>query len=97
MVEKYSSFNTQKRKRAENDFEKDFCELLVNPAFGEFLENVCSRLEKKFLKHVFKKIIKQQSILVFLCIHKSYENCDSYTFKRTKWFWIKIYMLVLVY
>ena len=30
---------------------------------------------------IIKKIIKQQSKLTFNGIHKSYENCDSYTFK----------------
>ena len=28
------------------------------------------------------KIIKQQSKLTFIGIHKSYGNCDSYTFKK---------------
>ena len=39
-LEKYFSFNTQKRNRAKKDFEKDFFKLLVNAAFGKFLENV---------------------------------------------------------
>ena len=33
---KFIEFNTQKRKRAKNDFEKDFFKLLVNAAFGKF-------------------------------------------------------------
>ena len=32
------------------------------------------------------KIIKQQSKLTFNGFHKSYENCDSYTFKRNEVF-----------
>ena len=28
--------------------------------------------------------MKQQSKLTFIGIHKSYENCDSYTFKRNE-------------
>ena len=35
-LEKYTSFNTQKRNRAEKDFEKDFSKKLVNSAFGIF-------------------------------------------------------------
>ena len=31
-----------------------------------------------------KKILKQQSQLTFNGIHKSYENCDSYTFKQNE-------------
>ena len=43
-LEVYISFNTEKRNRAKNDFEKDFFKLLVNAAFGKFLENVRNRL-----------------------------------------------------
>ena len=43
-LEGYISFNTQKRNKAKNDFEKDFFKLLVNAAFGKFLENVRNRL-----------------------------------------------------
>ena len=35
-LEKYINFNTQKRNKAKNDFEKDFFKLLVNAAFGKF-------------------------------------------------------------
>ena len=44
-LERYISFNTQKRNKAKNDFEKDFFKLLVNAAFGKFLQNVRNRLE----------------------------------------------------
>ena len=33
---------------------------------------------------IYKKIFKQQSNLTFNGIHKSYENCDSYTFKQNE-------------
>ena len=82
-LEKYISFDTQKRNKAKNDFEKDFFKLLVNAAFGKFLENVRNRLEIEFFKKDnVKKIIIQQSKLTFNGIHKSYENRDSYTFKQ---------------
>ena len=84
-LEKNISFNTQKRNRAKIDFEKDFFKLPVNAAFGKFLENVRNRLEIEVLqKHDFKKSINQQSKLTFNGIHKSYENCDSYTFKQNQ-------------
>ena len=38
LLEKYVSFNTQKRNRAKNLFEKDFFKLLVNAVFGKFLK-----------------------------------------------------------
>ena len=34
-LEKYISFNTQKRNRAKNDFEKDFYKLLNNAFYGK--------------------------------------------------------------
>ena len=97
-LESYISFNTQKRNKAKNDFEKHFFKLLVNAAFGKFLENVRNRLDLELIKKDnIKKIINQQSKLTFNGIQKSYENYDSYTFKKTKSLWIKLYMLVLLY
>ena len=70
-LEKYISLNTQKRNRAKNDFEKDFSRLLVNAAFGKFLENVRNRLEIELIKKdIVKKFINQQSKLTFNGIHK---------------------------
>ena len=84
-LESYISFNTQKRNKAKNDFEKDFFKLLVNAAFGKFLENVRNRLGLELIKKDdIKKIIKQQSKLTFNGIQKSYENYDSYTFKKNE-------------
>ena len=84
-LEGYISFNTQKRSKAKNDFEKDFFKLLVNAAFGKFLENVRNRLGLELIKKDnIKKIIDQQSKLTFNSIQKSYENYDSYTFKKNE-------------
>ena len=82
-LESFVSFNTQKRNKAKNDFEKDFFKLLVNAVFGKFLENVRNRLNLELIKKDnIKKIIDQQSKLTFSGIQKSYENYDSYTFKK---------------
>ena len=82
-LEKYINFNTQKRNKAKNDFEKDFFKLLVNAAFGKFLESVRNRFDLELIKKDdIKKIINQQSILTFNGIQKSYENCYSYTLKN---------------
>ena len=84
-LESYISFNTQKRNKAKNDFEKDFFKLLVNAAFGKFLENVRNRLGLELIKKdIIKKIITQQSKLTFNCVQKSYENYYSYTFKQNE-------------
>ena len=49
-LESYISFNTQKRNKAKNEFEKDFFKFLVNAAFGKFLENIRNRLELELNK-----------------------------------------------
>ena len=84
-LESYISFNTQKRNKAKNEFEKDFFKLLVNSALGKFLENVRNRLELELIKKDnIKDIIKQQSKLTFNGIQKSYEIYYSYIIKRNE-------------
>ena len=49
------------------------------------MENVRNRLKIKFIKKDdHREIIKQQSKLTFNGIHKSYENCNSYTFRQNE-------------
>ena len=84
-LEKYKSFNTQKINDAKNDFKKDFYKLLNNAFYGKSMENVGNRLKINFIKKdEYREIIKQQSKMTFNGIHKSYENCDSYTFKQNE-------------
>ena len=84
-LEKYISFITQKRNKAKNDFEKVFYKLLNNAFYGKTMENVRNRLKIKFVKKDdYRELIKQQSKLTFNGIHKSYENCDSYTHKQNE-------------
>ena len=82
-LERCITFNTQKRNKAKNDFEKDFFKFLVNAAFGKFLEDDRKRLELELIKKDdIKKIFERQSKLTFNDLHKSYENYDSYTSKQ---------------
>ena len=73
-LEKYISFNTQKRNMAKNELEKDFYILLNNAFYGKTIENVRNRIKVELIRKVDTgKIIKQQSKLTFNGIHKSYE------------------------
>ena len=84
-LEKYINFSTQKGNQALNDFEKDFYKLLNNAFYGKTMEKVRNRLKIKFIeKDDYKEIIKYQSKLTFNGINKSFENCDSYTFKKNE-------------
>ena len=82
-LEKYISFNTQKRNKAENDFEKDFYKLLNNAFYGETMGNVRNRLRLDLIeKHEYKEIIEQKSKIIFNGIHKTYEDCDNFILKK---------------
>ena len=60
-MKKYIYFNTEKRKTAANNFEKDFFKLLINCVYGKTMENLRRRIdvklvnnEKDYLKYVSK-------------------------------------------
>ena len=49
------------------------------------MENVRNRLKIKFIrKNDYREIINYKPKLTFKGINKSYENCDSYTFRQNE-------------
>ena len=61
------------------------CSITLNAFYGKTMKNARNRLKIKFVeKDDYRENLKQQSKLTFNGIHKSYEKCDSYTFRENE-------------
>ena len=48
-MKKYIGFNTEKRMNTANDFEKDFCKLMINSVYGKTMENLQKRINVRLV------------------------------------------------
>ena len=77
----YINFNTEKRKHAANDFEKDFYKLMNNSVFGKTMENLRKRVNVKLVNDKLSKLIASPSFNYF-CILS--EDLAAVNLKKTK-------------
>ena len=60
----YIDFNTEKRKNATNDFDKDFFKLMINSIYGKTIENLRKRINVRLVNNEknFFKIYEQTNL-----------------------------------
>ena len=50
-MKKYINFNTEKRIKAANDFEKDFFKLMINSVYRKTIENLRKRINERLVNN----------------------------------------------
>ena len=82
-LKSYIDFNTEKRKHAANDFEKDFYKLMNNSVFGKTMENLRKRVNVKLVndKTKLSKLIASPSFDTFRIFS---EDLAAVNMKKTK-------------
>ena len=74
---KYIDFDTEKRKNATNDFDKDCFKLNINSVYGKTMENLRKRItvrfvnnKKEFLKYTSKSNYLRKILLLFMKLNQ---------------------------
>ena len=71
MLKPYIDINTDLRKKAKNDFEKDFFELINNAIFGKTMENVG--------KHRYIKLVPTERRGNYLVSERNYHTTKFFS------------------
>ena len=79
----YIDINTEKRKLATNDFEKDFYKLMNNSVYGKTMENIRNRVDVKLVKsdEELRKLVNKPNFETFKIFDKNLIACHM---KRTR-------------
>ena len=82
-LKKYIDMNTELRKKAKNDFEKDFFKLMNNAVFGKIMENVTKHRDIKLVKtdHERNKLVSEPNYHTMNLIS---ENLSIIEMKKVK-------------
>ena len=82
-LKKYIDMNTQLRKKASNDFEKNFFKLMNNAVFGKTMENVRKHRDIKLVKtdHKRNKLVSEPNYHTMKLIS---ENLSIIEMKKVK-------------
>ena len=71
-MKKYIDFDTEKRKNATNDFEKDFFKLMINSVYGKTIENLRKRTNVRLVNNA-KDFLKYTSRPTYVT-HKLFDK-----------------------
>ena len=82
-LKKYIDMNTELRKKASNDFEKDFFKLMNNAVFGKTIENVRKHRDIKLVKtdHKRNKLVPEPN---YYTVNLISENLSIIEMKKVK-------------
>ena len=64
-MKKYVGFNTEKRKIAANDFEKDFFKLMISSVYGKTMENLRKRTNARLINNT-ENLLKYTSTPLYI-------------------------------
>ena len=71
-MKNYIDINTEKRKNAVNDFDKDFFKLMINSVYGKTMENLRKRINVRLVSNA-RDFLKYNSRPTYIT-HKSFDE-----------------------
>ena len=98
-LKKYIDINTELRKKASNDFEKDFFKLMSNTLFGKMMENVRKHRDIKLVKtdHKRNKLVSEPNYhtMKFISENLSIIEMEKVKVKMNKPIYLGLSILVI--